>query len=120
MQTVMQLIDLLRKSLGIPNDNDRLLAVMRAGFIRSLCTDKEPLLRNHVKVLMYARMFQINEIRGTVPDAAVQFAHAALYNVVQYRKTANNSEIVFVLWTLLGRAVFTYLFRLVELHNVSE
>ena len=120
MRIVMQLIDLLRRSLGIPNDNDRLLVVMRRGFIRSLCMEKEPLLRNHMKVLMYARMFQINEMQGVVPDAAIQFAHAALYNVVQDRKTANNPGLVFVLWTLLGRAVFTYLFRLVELHNVSE
>ena len=93
---------------------------MRPGFLRSLCTDENPTLRNHMKVLMYAKMFQMNAIQEAVPRAAVQFAQAALEHVVRVPQTANDSGLVFVLWTLLGRTVITYLFRLVEMHNVSE
>ena len=120
MRMVIHSIGFLRASLGVSNDNDELFRLMRPGFIRSLCTDANPILRNHMKVLMYAKMFQMNAIQEAVPRAAVQFAQAALEHVVRVPQTANDSGLVFVLWTLLGRTVITYLFRLVEIQNGSE
>ena len=100
-------------------DNKDLEAKMSPGFIRGLCIGKEPLLRNHMKALVYAKMFQINEsdIKGPIPIDAITFAQAILQSVVDNRSTIANPGLVFGIWMLVGRVVLTYLFRLVYTDN---
>ena len=103
-------------------DDERLQRLMSAGSIKNLCTDKEQLLGNHMKALVYAKMFQINEaeIKRPIPASAVQFSQALLMDInklVDDQITEVIPGLVIVIWTLLGRVLFTYLFQLVEMHT---
>ena len=98
------------------SDNDELKSKMKTGFVRPFCTDEAPLLRNHMKALTYAKMFEMNEsdLKGPIPIDAITFAQATLQSAVKDKSTIQNLGLVFVIWTLVGRAVLTYLFQLVH------
>ena len=121
LQAVIMLIDFLRGLRGVAGDI-ALQSMMSPGLIRDLCMGQEPVLRHHMKALVYAKMFEMNEkqLERPIPIEAITFSQAILHTVVKHPETAEQPGFVFAVWNLLGRALFSYLFRLLETVEMDD
>ena len=89
---------------------------MKRGDSRDLCSRPILLLQNHMKALVYAKIFDSykTEKQKRIPVEAVRFSQAILKRVVQSKQILETYRaLAFVIWTLVGRTLLTYLFQLV-------
>ena len=96
-------------------DNQRIQRLMRPGLLKKLCTEtKEPLLRNQMKALVYVLMFTFNaDKRGAISVDSITRSQNILEQIPPDWTPTKGQDLSFVIWILVGRAMFTYLFQLV-------
>ena len=108
--------------------DDALLELfMDPGHIQYLSTDDDesrPLI-DHMKALAYAKMLQVKGDKKFVHirSEAVHFSQALLHGVnksLDFWITYSTPVRDFILWILLGRALFTQLFRLVVISDNAQ
>ena len=122
MEHVVELIGILRqlRSPGVLSDDDQLLTMTRGAiFDKSWFENNEydRKMKLVPKTLVYAKMFQRNDIGENINQQVFEFAHRLLrmMNTTGWLKTEEEVLLCRVIWYLFGRTMFTYLFRLVDL-----
>ena len=122
MEHVVELIGILRqlRSPGVLSDDDQLLTMTRDAIVdKSWFENKEYTRKMKLvtKTLVYAKMFQRNDIGENINQQVFEFAHRLLrmMNTTGWLKTEEEVLLCRVIWYLFGRTMFTYLFRLVDL-----
>ena len=122
MEHVVELIGILRqlRSPGVLSDDDQLLTMTRDAIVdKSWFENKEYTRKMKLvtKTLVYAKIFQRNDIGENINQQVFEFAHRLLrmMNTTGWLKTEEEVLLCRVIWYLFGRTMFTYLFRLVDL-----
>ena len=122
MEHVVELIGILRqlRSPGVLSDDDQLLTMTRDAIVdKSWFENKEYTRKMKLvtKTLVYAKMFQRNDIGENINQQVFEFAHRLLrmMHTTGWLKTEEEVLLCRVIWYLFGRTMFTYLFRLVDL-----
>ena len=122
MEHVVELIGILRqlRSPGVLSDDDQLLTMTRDAIVDKSWFENNEYDRKMklvTKTLVYAKMFQRNDIGENINQQVFEFAHRLLrmMNTTGWLKTEEEVLLCRVIWYLFGRTMFTYLFRLVDL-----
>ena len=122
MEHVVELIGILRqlRSPGVLSDDDQLLTMTRDAIVDKSWFENEEYSRKMklvTKTLVYAKMFQRNDIGENINQQVFEFAHRLLrmMHTTGWLKTEEEVLLCRVIWYLFGRTMFTYLFRLVDL-----